>query len=318
MCVVAWSACSQSASARLCSNSYYTSVNFRTRSLLSKPKSSPTVSASKSTFTCHNINNHHYLQQHCDDHEKVISPCPCQDRPPCPCWTQQLPTSKDSDVNKLLQNFHVPMQARSFSVCFEYNGFCCINPSSRIFTWISLLQCITNDIPFILLCKMFSNLISISKPRQLQSLPDWSPAPRFNLNPKLHQTSKKSNGICIILFMAEIRHQLRGSLFDLIIYRVLYIHGAGFFHQHYFLQNSGWDHRFAKICYHHSITIMNKSKNSCKFQTQLFWIKHTHTLAKWNKQLVDPLLPFDFWWTCSWNPCKVDGSICSILMSGFL
>ena len=115
----------------------------------SNPKCSPTVSASKSTFSCHNINNHHYLQQHCDDHEKVISPCPCQDRPPCPCWTQQLPTSKDADVNKLLQNLKFLCRPEASVRLLSIMVFVCINPSSKIFTWIfycNVLQMISINI----------------------------------------------------------------------------------------------------------------------------------------------------------------------------
>jgi len=170
------------------------------------------VSASKSTFSCHNINNHHYLQQHCDDHEKVISPCPCQDRPPCACWTQQLPTSKDADVNKLLQNLKFLCRPEASVRLLSIMVFVCINPSFPRFLLGFATAMYHKWYPLTLLCNMFSNLISISKPRQLQSLPDWSPAPCFNLNPKLHQTSKTSNGRCIILFMEEIWHQLRGSL----------------------------------------------------------------------------------------------------------
>ena len=130
------------------------SVNFRTRSLLSNPKCIPTVSASKSTFSCHNINNHHYLQLGRVDRRVLV------EFDSFLSARTLMSTSCCRNMRKL------KFQARNFSACFEYNGFVASTHLRRFLVGFATAM-YYKWYPFILLCNMFSNLISISKPRQL-------------------------------------------------------------------------------------------------------------------------------------------------------
>ena len=157
------------------------------------------------------------------------------------------------------------MQARSFSVCFEYNGFRLHQPIfPKIFTWIcycNVLQMISIHIALQHVFESDFNLQTSTAAVVARLISSSSFQSQSKAAPNIEEIQWQMHHTVHGRNPAPVERQ---SI--LIIYRVLYIHGAGFFHQQYFLQNSGWDHRFAKICYHHNEQIQKclaNSKHSC-------------------------------------------------------